>query len=578
MRVNGTRTRRTWAMLGMVALLLGVGLGLDLRYRGLAWQAFYQVTGEEHPVAQLIALPRWASQMFRAQPRTDRMTPIQSTGTQPFGINVFLEQEVDPAKREQSLQMIRDAGFAWLRQEFPWEDIEIHAKGDFTDRRNDRNLDGVIDQADEVSAWDKYDHIVGLVEQYDLQLLVRLSNPPDWVHADPAIGDKAPPDNLQDYLDYVQAVAERYRGRVHYYQVWNEPNIFPEWGNQAPDPVAYTAMLCQAYDLLKQIDPSIVVMSGPLAPTNALGGLNLNDFIYLQRMFDLGAGECFDILSMQGYGLNSGATDRRMRPQHVNFARNLYIRDLMVSNGYAHKPIWISEAAWNPVPEPDVNPNIDGRYNYGQVTEEQAARYMVTAYERMQREWNWTGVMFYWYFKRPADYEINQSWYYFRMVEPNFTPLPIYTAMQDYTTNLTPTLYQGTHQADHWGIQYPDATTTLTPDGAQFGQATQTTHATFTLEGTHVRVRVQGIPTLQTGETALRLNQHIEADGWTTLEARLGWYTQTHALSLVSDQPFVLDAIAVVDHTRRNALVSVWGITLMMILAWVGWRLRPARH
>jgi hypothetical protein len=61
-----------------------------------------------------------------------------------------------------------------------------------------------------------------------------------------------------------------------------------------------------------------------------------------------------------------------MRPQHVNFARNVYIRDMMVRDGYAHKPIWMSEAAWNPVPEPSVNPNIDGRYNYGQVTEEQA--------------------------------------------------------------------------------------------------------------------------------------------------------------------------------------------------------------
>ncbi|MGV2437094.1 MAG UNVERIFIED_CONTAM: hypothetical protein LVT10_21180 [Anaerolineae bacterium] len=52
-------------------------------------------------------------------------------------------------------------------------------------------------------------------------------------------------------------------------------------GNQAPDPAAYTAMLCQAYDLLKQIDPSSVVMSGPLAPTNALGGLNLERLRFL---------------------------------------------------------------------------------------------------------------------------------------------------------------------------------------------------------------------------------------------------------------------------------------------------------
>ena len=27
--------------------------------------------------------------------------------------------------------MIRDAGFHWIRQEFPWEDIEIHGKGEY---------------------------------------------------------------------------------------------------------------------------------------------------------------------------------------------------------------------------------------------------------------------------------------------------------------------------------------------------------------------------------------------------------------------------------------------------------------
>ena len=577
MSKNWTRTRWFWGAVGIVGLGLGVALGLDLRFRGLMWQAFYQVTGEEHPLAQLIALPRWASQVFRAQPNTDRFTPIQLTGTQPFGINVFLEQEVEPAKREQSLQMIQAAGFEWLRQEFPWEDIEIHAKGDFTDRRNDRNLDGVIDQADAVSAWDKYDHIVSLVEAYDLQLLVRLSNPPEWVHADPAIGDKAPPDNLQDYLDYVRAVAERYQGRIHYYQVWNEPNIYPEWGNQAPDPVAYTAMLCQAYDLLKQIDPSNVVMSGPLAPTNALGGVDLNDFVFLQRMFDNGAGECFDILSMQGYGLNSGATDRRMRPQHVNFARNVYIRDLMVRNGFAHKPIWMSEAAWNPVPEPSVNPNIDGRYNYGQVTEEQAARYMVTAYERMQREWNWTGVMFYWYFKRPADYEVNQSWYYFRMVEPDFTPLPIYAAMQDYIHTLTPTLYQGTHQADHWAIHYPVAPVTRSLTGAQFGEATQTTEATFTLEGTAFTVRVQGQPTLKLGDRVLTGNVQPQSDDWQLISVRLGGQAQAYEITLSGNQPFVLDAVTVFDHTLRNVSI-VAGAVMLAFLALVGWWLHHPRR
>jgi len=42
------------------------------------------------------------------------------------------------------------------------------------------------------------------------------------------------------------------------------------------------------------------------------------------------------------------------------------------------------------------------------------------------------GVISYWYFKPASDYERNQSFYYFRMVEPDFTPLPVYNAMREY--------------------------------------------------------------------------------------------------------------------------------------------------
>ena len=38
--------------------------------------------------------------------------------------------------------MISEAGFVWLRQEFPWEDIEVDGRGQFTDSRNDFDGDG----------------------------------------------------------------------------------------------------------------------------------------------------------------------------------------------------------------------------------------------------------------------------------------------------------------------------------------------------------------------------------------------------------------------------------------------------
>ncbi|MCB0234212.1 MAG: cellulase family glycosylhydrolase, partial [Anaerolineae bacterium] len=213
--------RRLITILILASLLLVSGLVV---FAGIAandggaqgW--LFSVTGEEALLPQLKGLSDLAAGALRARVQTADLEPVRHAGVNPFGVNVFLEQEVEPAKREQAVRMAAEAGFHWLRQEFPWEDIEIHGKGDFTDRRNEPAK----------SAWEKYDNIVDLAEQYDMELIVRLSNPPSWTRAaGDAAGTYAPPDNYDDFGDFVAAVVERYKGRVQYYQIWNEPNIYP---------------------------------------------------------------------------------------------------------------------------------------------------------------------------------------------------------------------------------------------------------------------------------------------------------------------------------------------------------------
>ncbi|MGB9593693.1 MAG: hypothetical protein ACPL7R_06120, partial [Anaerolineae bacterium] len=138
------------------------------------------------------------------------------------------------------------------------------------------------------------------------------------------------------------------------------------------------------------------------------------------------------------------------------------IREIMVRNGDANKPIWATEVGWNAVPPDFPKPAI-----YGRVTPEQQARYAVEAYRRAQAEWPWMGVMNYWFFRRATDTETGEVFYYFRMVEPDFTPLPVYDAMRQLTAE-PPKVYAGWHQEDHWALAYsgrwvdvPDARATL---------------------------------------------------------------------------------------------------------------------
>jgi hypothetical protein len=416
-------------------------------------------TGENDLLPQVRGMGQLATNPLRPQPRTDPDVPIANAGVNPFGVNVFLEQEAEEWKREQAVRMIAEAGFHWIRQEFPWEDIEIHGKDDFEDRRHEPYR----------SAWEKYDHIVDLTEQYGVEIVPRLSNPPAWSRAlTDTVGTYAPPDDLADWGDYVYTIVSRYRGRVRYYQLWNEPNIYPEWGERPVDPAGYAQLLCEGYKRAKDADPDVVIVGGALAPTVSFHpgpgpALGLSDFVFLQRMYDAGAGDCFDVLAVNDYMLWSGPTDRRMRPTNINFSRPIYIRDIMVANGDANKPIWISEMNANAVPNDPAIPDFGA---YGQVTPEQQARYAVLAYQRTMEEWPWVGVVNFWFFKRPSDAERNQAWYYFRMVEPDFTPLPVYEAMKAYTASLTPTLYPGTHQEDHWALVYEGAWETVSVTGS----------------------------------------------------------------------------------------------------------------
>ena len=423
----------------VVALLLGLGWRTGL---------FYNWTGEEKLLSQVKGLTDLTADLLRPRLQLANDTPAAHSGVNPFGVNVFLEQEPDPAVRERVVQMAKEAGYHWLRQEFPWEDIEIAGKGDFEDRRHEPYR----------SAWEKYDNIVDLAEQNGMELIVRVSNPPEWTRAvGDSVGTFAPPDDYQDYADFVSELVSRYNGRVKYYQLWNEPNIYPEWGNNAISPEDYTRLLCTAAAAARKADPNVVIINGALASTIVLSpeavppGNALNDFLFLQRLYDAGAKDCFDVVAMQGYGLWSGPTDRRMNPRVIDFSRPLFVRDLMVANGDAHKPIWISEMNWNAVP--DAAPDKP----FGQVTEEQQARYLPMAYERLQKEWPWLGVANTWYFKRP-DFtwqKEDKPEYYFRVVEPDFTPLPVFQSMKTYANaaSSAPVMYPGAHAPDHWAVQ-----------------------------------------------------------------------------------------------------------------------------
>jgi hypothetical protein len=556
------RPGRRW--LGWAAGLLLVAIvlaGVAAISHPLWSDWLFNVTGEESLAGQVRGGLEWLGNVTRPRPETADFVPVANAGVNPFGVNTFLQQEVEPAKREQTVQMIADAGFHWIRQEFAWEDIEIHGKGDFEDRRHEPYR----------SAWEKYDQIVDLADQYGLEIIARLSNPPAWSRAlGDAAGTLAPPDNLDDYGDFCEAVARRYQGRIRVYQIWNEPNIYPEWGEAAVSPEEYTQLLKVAYTRIKKVCPECVVVSGALAQTIPLGPRDLNDFIFLQRMYDAGAGDYFDVLAMQGYGLWSGPTDRRMRPRVLNFSRPLYLREIMVQNGDADKPIWITEMNWN-APPPDLADKA-----FGFVTPEQQARYAVLAYRRAQQEWPWVGVVNFWFFKLATDAGQDQAMYYFRMVEPDFSPLPVYTALQEYTHSDEPlVLYPGVHQEDHWALSYDGPWKTRSDAAAELGAYRYAPHSSqatlqFTFEGTDLWLKAgpgsQGVVTYSLDGSA---EKETKAAAGSSIVLASELPRGRHIISIrAASGPLTVDSLTIRERTPLTPwLVAGGGVIAAILLA-----------
>ncbi len=382
-----------------------------------------------------LALLPWLSsdrQVAVAPKRT-----IPNTDVNPYSANFFLPREVEDWKRERTVSMAAEAGIRWAKIQFSWAEIE---------------RDGKAQRPDDLD-WEKFDRIVELCERYGIRVIARLDRAPNWSRDDNTVPGR-PPDDFQDYGDFVYAFASHYRGRVDYLQIWNEPNLWSEWGNRPVDPVGYVELLKIAYTRAKEANPNVYILSAPLAIT--LGEPHpeegawraMDDVQYLGAMYAADARPYFDILSANAFGMSLPPEDPPARDK-LNFSRVLLQRQVMERHGDADKAVWFNEFGWNA--PPDDMP--DERAIYGRVTEALQAEYALRAIEMARVSWPWAGVFSFWYFRQVGDIAPDAADYFFRMVDVDFTPRTVYYTIKD-AANALSTAGPGYHQETSPGVEW----------------------------------------------------------------------------------------------------------------------------
>jgi len=443
----------------------------------------------------LLGLARVPKPSTAAPDLTSAPRAVPYADVNPLGANFFLDREVEAWKREQTLKLAKEAGIGWIKQLFPWEEIEPQ-KGYFFDDKYKK------------STWQKYDEIVDLAEQYGLRIIARLDRPPAWTRKDNRYAT-APPDNLEDYVTYVKTIMARYKGRIQYYQVWNEPNIWPEWGDQSVNPAGYVEMLKRAYTAAKQVDPDVVILSAPLAQTLEETPRNMSELRYLAAMYQAGAKDYFDILAANGYGFEA-PPDAPADPKVLNFARLKLLREVMERYGDNHKAVWLNEFGWNASPEGLPRDKL----TWERVTEQEQAAYTAQAIT-LARSWGWIGVLNTWYFRQVGDIPVERSDYFFRVIDVDFTPRNLFYTLKELGQQFhvaPPGLYEETNAAvapqGAWRGRYMDGASGLrvlqSPEGAS--------KIAFSIKGTELAL------TVVTGSETNRLQVTVDGRSSGTVE------------------------------------------------------------
>ncbi len=360
---------------------------------------------------------RWAVLVLLALLAGLPITPLVALGPQQavrsvnpkMGVHTRLTDEVEPWKIKRSLEMVREMGATWIVEYFPWAYYEP-SPGRFD--------------------WSHADLVVDHARRQGLTVVARLGLVPEWARPDP---EEEPTTvtylneaHYDEFAAYARAFVEHFRGRVAHVVVWNEPNISLEWGYRPVDPEGYTDLLRAVYPQAKAADPDVMILGGALAPTLAPVGdpEGMNDLDYLRRMLAAGAGDVMDGLAVHAYGWQE-PPDAPPDPGVVNFRRTELLRQMLVEAGYEGMPLYLTEGGWNDHP----------RWTKA-VLPSQRAAYTVRAYEMALQDWPWCEAIVLWAFRYPRPANTYQD--YFTFVTTDFTPKPIYFAVQRYARGEAP--------------------------------------------------------------------------------------------------------------------------------------------
>lgn len=302
------------------------------------------------------------------------------TGVDKFGISKGGLQYLNATARRQKLDQIKDLGARWIRIDINWADIQAGGKTSYN--------------------WSQLDALVNDITSRDIKILGDITYTPVWaLPTNIGLIPKTPawkstwehyaPADAQNYANFAGKVADRYDGKIEYFEIWNEANN-ADFFKPKPDAGKYTAMLRRSYTAIKNANSSASVISSGLAPYGQPGqaaadGSRVNPVTFLQRLYAAGIKGYFDALGWHPYNWNSGPPSQKSvwSAWYQMHSTNPSALSVMKVNGEAGKKIWMTEWGY---PSVKQAPSITDKV--------QQAAYLTEGY-KLAKGYTWAGPLFW---------------------------------------------------------------------------------------------------------------------------------------------------------------------------------------
>lgn len=248
------------------------------------------------------------------------------------------------AQLGQRLDLIAGTGVGWIRLDVAASELEA--------RQGTTN-------------WPALDRVIRAADARGLRILGLVNTLPAWSRPAGTAWNYGPTTTAQRaaYADFARRAAERYRGVVDAWELWNEPNLDQFWA-PTPSVAAYGALIREAYPVVKAADPGVPVIAGGTGWSGGAPDVPSNS--WYSQLYAQGNRTSFDAVNVHPYqdiGWARGGqlfTGGEMGPVAS-------IRATMNAYGDGAKAIWGTEAGF---------PTAGG----GNVTEQEQAKWLAPTF------------------------------------------------------------------------------------------------------------------------------------------------------------------------------------------------------